>query len=252
MFTSECPHYSLALLSRFIRTCRLVPSRYLCVLGVREDWGLGWGARGLIPRACWACLNLTHHSDWVRVWRTCTFSKKIEFAWKRTLPIVPRSLSFSFSPASPQHKEASAEVYCGGESTMPDSFSCRHVELSGIVWTATVQNWNKSFTHIELHAGVVSQEDVENKIPVLKPEYLPPSQWILVLAPTYSLPQRSEYLLTLHQSVPQNLSNMWRSTFEISAAKLRSVTEIDITVLMCGHKTYLKRFSRRRKWCYPV
>ena len=26
---------------------RLVPSRYLCVLGaVREDWGLGWGARG--------------------------------------------------------------------------------------------------------------------------------------------------------------------------------------------------------------
>ena len=27
---------------------RRVPSRYLCVLGVREDWGLGWGARGLI------------------------------------------------------------------------------------------------------------------------------------------------------------------------------------------------------------
>ena len=26
-----------------------------------------------------------------------------------TLPIVPRALSFSFSPASPQHKEASAE-----------------------------------------------------------------------------------------------------------------------------------------------
>ena len=25
------------------------------------------------------------------------------------LPIVPRALSFSFSPASPQHKEASAE-----------------------------------------------------------------------------------------------------------------------------------------------
>ena len=26
---------------------RLVPSRYLCVLGVREDWGLDWGARGV-------------------------------------------------------------------------------------------------------------------------------------------------------------------------------------------------------------
>ena len=25
---------------------RLVPSRYSCVLGLREDWGLGWGARG--------------------------------------------------------------------------------------------------------------------------------------------------------------------------------------------------------------
>ena len=30
---------------------RLVPSHYLCVLGVREDWGLVWGARvGLMGR----------------------------------------------------------------------------------------------------------------------------------------------------------------------------------------------------------
>ena len=27
---------------------RLVPSRYLCVFGVREDWGLGCGARGFM------------------------------------------------------------------------------------------------------------------------------------------------------------------------------------------------------------
>ena len=26
---------------------------------------------------------------------------------------------------------------------IPNSFSCRHEKLSGIVWTATVQNWNK-------------------------------------------------------------------------------------------------------------
>ena len=34
-------------------TIRLVPSRYLCVFVVREDWGLGWGARGVIHRQGW-------------------------------------------------------------------------------------------------------------------------------------------------------------------------------------------------------
>ena len=34
-------------------TIRLVPSRYLCVFGVREDWGLGWGAHGVIHRQGW-------------------------------------------------------------------------------------------------------------------------------------------------------------------------------------------------------
>ena len=29
---------------------RLVPSRHLCVFGVRDDWGLGWGARGVMGR----------------------------------------------------------------------------------------------------------------------------------------------------------------------------------------------------------
>ena len=56
---------------------RLVPSRYLSVFGVREDWGLGWD-----PARAWACafnarLNLIPNllspqkhlnSDWVRVW----------------------------------------------------------------------------------------------------------------------------------------------------------------------------------------
>ena len=43
---------------------------------------------------------------------------------------------------------------------------------------------------------------------------------------TYPLPSRSEYLFTLHQSVVQNLSDMWRSTFEIGTAQLRSVTKM--------------------------
>ena len=36
------------------------------------------------------------------------------------------------------------------------------------------------------------------------------SEWIPVLAPTYSLPLRSEYPFTLHQSVAQDLSYMWQ------------------------------------------
>ena len=37
---------------------------------------------------------------------------------------------------------------------------------------------------------------------------------------------RSKYLFTLYRSVAQNLSDMRRSTLEIGAAQLRSVTEI--------------------------
>ena len=42
-----------------------------------------------------------------------------------------------------------------------------------------------------------------------------PSLWIPVLATTYSLPLRSEYLFTPQQSVAQNLSTMWRSNNNI-------------------------------------
>ena len=41
-----------------------------------------------------------------------------------------------------------------------------------------------------------------------------------VLATTYSLPLRSEYRFTQHKNKAQNLSNMWRSTFEIGTAQL--------------------------------
>ena len=48
-----------------------------------------------------------------------------------------------------------------------------------------------------------------------------------ILRSLYSLPVRSEYLFTMRQSVTQNLSDMWRSTFEIGAGpQLRFVTEI--------------------------
>ena len=35
-----------------------------------------------------------------------------------------------------------------------------------------------------------------------------------------------EYLFRLHQTETQNLSDMWRSTFEIGPTPLRSITEI--------------------------
>ena len=74
--------------------------------------------------------------------------------------------------------------------------------------------------------GAVGREGLVNWIPFLAPQYILPSQWISVVAPTYSLPLRSEYLFTLRQTVAQNLSDIWRSTLEIGAAHLRSVTEI--------------------------
>ena len=51
-----------------------------------------------------------------------------------------------------------------------------------------------------------------NKISVMTPKYLLPSQWIpVLLAATYSLPLRS--LIPVH--ITPNLSDMWHSTFEI-------------------------------------
>ena len=50
------------------------------------------------------------------------------------------------------------------------------------------------------------------------------SQWIAVPAPTCSLPQRSEYLFTLHQSMAQK--PVWRSTLRLDVGQLCSVTEI--------------------------
>ena len=70
--------------------------------------------------------------------------------------------------------------------TMPYSFSCQHENLSSIVWTATVWEWSKSFTYIEHRVGAADH--------------------------------------TPHQSMVHNHSDMWRSTIEIGAAELCSVT----------------------------
>ena len=62
----------------------------------------------------------------------------------------------------------------------------------------------------------------------------------------YSLPLRAEYLFTLHQSVAQNLSDVWVSTLETGEAQLRSVADIaEITVRTTKQKPYPVWFSCR-------
>lgn len=56
-----------------------------------------------------------------------------------------------------------------------------------------------------------------------------PHSWIFTsvsVDPAYSLRLRSEYLFTLHQSVAQHPSDVWRSTLNIGEVQLPSVTEI--------------------------
>ena len=70
-----------------------------------------------------------------------------------------------------------------------------------------------------------------NKIPVMNPKCLLPSQWIpVLLAATYSLPLRS--LIPVH--ITPNLSDMWHSTFEI--CKLVNHSK----VISPGRSTHLK------------
>ena len=56
----------------------------------------------------------------------------------------------------------------------------------------------------------------------------------------------SEYLFTLHQSVAQDLRDMWRATFEIGAGQLLSLLKsrrdhrayVDVNIPTLGHVLY--------------
>ena len=69
------------------------------------------------------------------------------------------------------------------------SFHHRTEKLSSIVWTTTAREWSKQFIHIEHHVGAVS-----SGWPRGSPYFVHilPSQWVLVLFSTYSLPLLSE------------------------------------------------------------
>ena len=118
-------------------------------------------------------------------------------------------------------------------------------KLSGIVWTATGRKL-EHVVHDHTHRtprrnGWPRGFGELNPIP--HSWVLLPSQWIVVIALTYSLPPRSEYLFTLHQYVAQNLSDIWHSTFEIGAASLRHGNRTEITVLMCEQEPHPVLFS---------
>ena len=100
------------------------------------------------------------------------------------------------------------------------SFTCQHEKLSGMVWTATAQNrkqvvhtyrasyrsgWPRGFGELNPspHSWIFTSVSVDSS---------PRSQSLL--------PLRSEFPITLHESVVQNLSRvMWCSTFKTGTAR---------------------------------
>ena len=118
-------------------------------------------------------------------------------------------------------------------------------KLSGIAWTATgrkLEHVGHDHTHRTSRRNSW-QRGFGELNPSTHSWILLPSQWIVVIALTYSLPPRSEYPFTLHQYVAKNPSDTWRSTFKIGAASLRNGNRIDITVLMCEQELHPVLFS---------
>ena len=67
-----------------------------------------------------------------------------------------------------------------------NSFLCRHENVSGTVWTATVYNWKKSFTHTDHRTRGISRLRPVwcANITAPCPEYLLSCQWVPAHAPT--------------------------------------------------------------------
>ena len=116
---------------------------------------------------------------------------------------------------------------------IPNSFSCRHGKLSGIVWTVTVQIWKKSFTYIEHHVGWPRGVNELNRS--LHSWIFTFPQWILVLASTYSLP--FPVRLPVHTAPKWGTKPIWYVTLHVrdwrGADSLRCRKRAEITVLMC-------------------
>ena len=94
----------------------------------------------------------------------------------------------------------------------------------------------------------VSPEGLVHLIPVLTSEYLLPSQWVLVLAPTHLLPLLSEYLFSLRRKEQKRIRYVtihFQDWCGPASPRLRNRAEV--TVLMGEHKPYPVRFYYLRK-----
>ena len=82
-------------------------------------------------------------------------------------------------------------------------------------------NWNSTCRLHTEYRAMVGREGVVHQMPVLIPECLLPSQWVPVLAPTYLLTRRSEWVFTLHQSTSRNALH-WSFSYFLHKTCIRS------------------------------
>ena len=86
-----------------------------------------------------------------------------------------------------------------------------------LLQTAKPMNWNKTFTHIEYRAGAVDRKGL---VSIFRLSGFQSS--LLLIHFLYGPPDKTKS----HNGSWQNLSDVWRFTFEIGAAQLRSVTKL--------------------------
>ena len=113
-------------------------------------------------------------------------------------------------------------------------FSWPHKNLSSMVWTATPRIGTS-----RSHTSSIAPAQLTERFRLL------PSQWVPGLAPTYFVPPTGRIYKGIHTApiMAQNLSDMWRSTFEISAAQLNSLRQ----KFHC-HSLLLRPVSRYPGW----
>ena len=100
-------------------------------------------------------------------------------------------------------------------------------------------------TELELvvHTSNIVPERLDDRVwwtktPVLTPELLTSVSADSSPRSYLFTPATVRYLLKLHQTVAQNPSDMWRSTFEFGAASLRYRNRAEITVSVCKQNPY--------------
>ena len=134
---------------------------------------------------------------------------------------------------------------------MQDGISYRQ-EFFGNVCTATADNWNKSFNI----TSIIVHERLANKRPVWCTK---PQSPLRILNIYFRLTGFQPLILLVYfrysplwQRVAQTYPILWRFSFKIDAAQLRSANGTEITTVMWEQKHYLYVFSGARVILYSV